>query len=726
MSQKKKIVSKAAAVALTTTVSLTSMGLIPYNVFAATTSTKNPYQVRFETMYNKIHNSSNGYFNANGIPYHSLETFMVEAPDYGHESTSEAYSYYMWLEAMHGEFSGDFSGFKKSWDTTEKYMIPSHDDQPAMSSKGTATYAAEYNDPSKYPSALDSSKPTGTEPLTAELKDAYGTGDIYGMHWITDPDNWYGFGVHEDGSKEKENVYINTYQRGEQESCYETIAQPCWDALKFGSSSGGYLSLFTGDKQYSQQFKYTVASDADARAVQATYQAYQWANKYNTAHPSSTKIDISSQISKASKMGDYLRFAMYDKYFRVIGDSSKAATGKQAEHYLLGWYYAWGGDASSQHGWSWKIGSSHIHFGYQNPVAAYALSTNSAFEPKSATGASDWATSLKTQIDFYQWLQSSEGAIAGGATNSINGSYDDIPAGTSTFDGMAYQANPVYADPGSNTWFGMQAWSMQRMCQYYYESKDATVKPLLDKWAKWANSEIKLNADGTFAIPSTIDWEGQPDTWTGKYTGNSKLHVKVVNYSTDLGVASSLANALTYYAAASGDTTSKNNAKELLDRTWNKYQDAKGVCAPESKDFSRVFNQTVYVPSGWTGTYPNGDAIKSGIKFIDIHSNYKTDPDYTRIKADVDAGKSTTMSYHRFWAQSEYAIANGTFANLFPELKGDVNGDGKVNVLDYLKLNRYLINNSIKINTSNADVNGDGKIDKTDYTALRNLMITQR
>ena len=36
----------------------------------------------------------------------------------------------------------------------------------------------------------------------------------------------------------------------------------------------GYLDLFTGDSQYSAQFKYTNAPDADARAVQATY----WAN----------------------------------------------------------------------------------------------------------------------------------------------------------------------------------------------------------------------------------------------------------------------------------------------------------------------------------------------------------------------------------------------------------------------------------------------------------------
>ena len=140
---------------------------------------------------------------------------------------------------------------------------------------------------------------------------------------------------------------------------------------------------------------------------------------------------------------------------------------------------------------------------------------------------------IRSYYEFYQWLQSSEGGIAGGATNSLNGSYDRYPAGTSTFYGMAYQENPVYLDPGSNTWFGMQTWTMQRMAQYYYTTGDARVKALLDKWASWAKSEVKLFNDGTFAIPSGISWTGQPDTWNGSYTGNNNLHVSVDKYGTD-------------------------------------------------------------------------------------------------------------------------------------------------------------------------------------------------
>ncbi len=42
---------------------------------------------------------------------------MVEAPDYGHETTSEAFSCYVWLTAEYGWATGDFSAFQTAWDT---------------------------------------------------------------------------------------------------------------------------------------------------------------------------------------------------------------------------------------------------------------------------------------------------------------------------------------------------------------------------------------------------------------------------------------------------------------------------------------------------------------------------------------------------------------------------------------------------------------------------------
>jgi hypothetical protein len=625
---------------------------------------------RFTQLYNDIKNSSNGYFSPDGVPYHSIETLIDEAPDQGHETTSEAFSYWLWLEAEHGAATEDWAPFNAAWSTMEKYIIPSHADQPTNANYNAAkpaTYAGEHPLPSQYPSQLDTSVSVGPDPLAAELKSAYGTDDVYGMHWLMDVDNTYGFGHCGDGTTK--NVYINTFQRGPQESTFETVPQPSCDTFTFGGTNG-YLDLFTKDTSYAKQWKYTDAPDADSRAVQAAYWAYTWATAQGKAS------QISSAVTNAAKMGDYLRYSFYDKYFKQPGCTSTscaAGTGKNASNNLMSWYYAWGGAYDTNAGWAWRIGSSTSHFGYQNPMAAYVLSNVSAFAPKSPTAKADWQTSLNRQLEFYQWLQSSEGAIAGGATNSWNGAYEAPPSGTPTFYGLAYVQAPVYEDPPSNQWFGMQTWSLERLAEYYYTTGDATAKTVLDKWVTWALGQSTISATD-FSIPSDMSWSGAPATWNAASpAANSSLHVTVTSKGQDLGVAGSFAKLLTYYAAKSGDTAAKTAAKNLLDAIWTK-KDAKGVSVTETrKDYNRfddVYNastgQGLYIPSGWTGKMPNGDVIEPGKSFLDIRSWYKDDPDWPKVQTYLDGGAAPTFNYHRFWAQVDVATGYADFARLFP------------------------------------------------------------
>ncbi|MFE2581773.1 glycoside hydrolase family 48 protein [Streptomyces sp. NPDC059378] len=648
----------------------TATGYTKATVTVTQIAASKEYDARFLDLYGKITNPANGYFSPEGIPYHAVETLIVEAPDQGHETTSEAYSYLLWLQAMYGKVSGDWTKFNGAWDLMEKYMIPTHADQPTSSfynASKPATYAPELDTPNEYPAKLDTAVSVGTDPIAGELKTAYGTDDVYGMHWIQDVDNVYGYGNEpgkcEAGPTATGPSYINTFQRGPQESVWETVPQPTCDAFKYGGTNG-YLDLFTGDSSYAKQWKYTDAPDADARAVQAAYWADVWAKAQGKGG------DVSATVGKAAKMGDYLRYAMYDKYFKKIGNcvgpsTCAAGTGKDASSYLLSWYYAWGGATDTSAGWAWRIGSSHVHGGYQNPLAAYALSTNADLKPKSATGQADWAKSLDRQLEFYRWLQSSEGAIAGGATNSWAGRYATPPAGTSTFYGMYYDQQPVYHDPPSNQWFGFQAWSMERVAEYYQQTGSASAKAVLDKWVTWALSKTTINPDGTYLIPSTLQWSGQPDTWNASSPGaNSGLHVTVADYTNDVGVAAAYAKTLTYYAAKSGNAQAKTTAKALLDGMWGNYQDSLGVAVPETRtDYSR-FNDSVYVPSGWTGKMPNGDTISSSSTFSSLRSFYKNDPAWSKISAYLAGGAAPVFTYHRFWAQADIALAMGSYAEL--------------------------------------------------------------
>ncbi len=632
-----------------------------------TPTADNAYINRFIELRKDYLDPANGYFSKDGSPHHSVESLIVEAPDHGHESTSELYSFWLWLEVMNGRITKDWSGVAKVWDAMEKMIIPTTADQPSNSAYNPskpAGYAAELDLPSKYPSPLNLGAGVGNDPVSNELTAAYGP-DVYQMHWLLDNDNFYGFGNRGDGVSTPS--YINTFSRGVEESVYETVPHPSWESFEWGGENG-FLPLFIEDSNYSKQWRYTSAPDADARAVQAMYWAVQYAKEQGTTIPNTL-------LKKTTKMGDYLRIAMFDKYFKKLGAQSEqggAGNGYDSAHYLMSWYISWGGSADPASNWAFRISSSHCHFGYQNPVAAYAMSQVAEFEPETPNGKRDWNTSLERQIEFYQFLQSKEGGIAGGATNSFNGNYSPYPNGASTFYDMVYQENPVYADPGSGGWFGWQVWSMERIAEYYYISGDAKAKQLIDKWSAWAIDVFKLVGEDDIDVPAGLAWTGQPDTWNPNNPGtNDGLSVEVTSYNKDLGVAATTAKTLIYYAAATQkygtlNQEAKNLAKEILDRMWNKYRDDKGLSALEKRsDFSRLFEEEVYIPQGFSGTMPNGDVIEPGVTFLDIRSNYKNDPDFDRLKAAYDAGEDFEQNYHRGWALIDIALANAEYGFFF-------------------------------------------------------------
>ena len=612
---------------------------------------------RFLTLWWDLHNPANGYFSRYDVPFHSAETFIVEAPDYGHLTTSETVSFWVWLEVAYARFTGDFSLLHYAMDITEEFAIPKY--QPTVgsyNSSNPALYAPEEAYPALYPVPFDQGARPGKDPLSEEFRKEYGD-SIYGMHWLIDTTNWYGF-----GSDDKPN-FINTFQRGVQESVWETIPHPSVEDFRFGSLTSGYLDLFARDSGgYKRQWRYTTAPDADARIVQAIYDAWL------IASAKGDQIALGNLTEKAAKMGDFLRYSMFDKYFKPMGCESPdcpPGNGQDNVHYLLSWYYSWGGSSPIDSGaWSWRIGSSHAHFGYQNPVVAYALSKMPEFKPKTASGALMWAKSLDRQLEFYQWLQSSEGAIAGGATNSYRGQYGRHPDGLPKFYGMVYEENPVYQDPGSNSWFGWQAWSMQRVAQYYRETGDPRAANLLDRWVDWISREVKLTSDGAYEIPATLGWSGAPVGDNSHADSTDKdLNVKVLDRTRDVGVMGSLAKTLLQYAQAVQKHRGKNRndvsnlASDMLDRMWTAARDTKGLSVSEQRSDYRRLTDPVYVPPDYRGMTADGATIDQNATFSSLRPKYKDDPEFNRTQDAISRGETPVFNYHRFWAQVEAALA---------------------------------------------------------------------
>ena len=697
--------SKAVLAAIMAAAMTASAMTATISASAATRRTKDnvygesTYAERYLSYYDDVitNGQANGYLSENtngssfGIPFHAREEVIIEAPDYGHETTSEAMSYIVWMAAMRDNIAENHkdqvsksvtntNDLAKAWKTLEA-MIPTVQDNFWSGGTVSAQYCGEYDLPQQCPGEWASEPDkTASNPIYSKFTSAYsGEKGLYLMHWLGDVENWYGFG------KGTEFTFINTFQRGEQESCWETVPHPCVEELEYGmKGTRGMKGIFNRDSQVAKQYAYTNAPDAEDRAIQAVFDSIKWG------------VDDSSVNALAGKMGDECRNNMYDKYYQEIGENTSWSNGgsDKGKHYLMNWYTSWGGAHNGTDSWIWQIGCSHAHEFYQNPLAAYALVTESKLAMKASGAKEDYTTSLKTQLEFYQWLQSADGPIAGGATNSYHGRYDAYPSGVSTFNGMMYVEHPVYADPGSNHWIGNQVWAVQRLAELYYwcledgngslvtpggENMDKALEKILDKWVAWFVSNTVLTENGDFYIPSNLDWSGQPDKWSGKQSDNSGLTCKITGYgNTDLGCVSSLTNTLIYYAKAKGaktadiagytedsvggayksgiDGVSKGGSKtytagdadlpkvslylahELLDRQWELGRDDLGMSRPDHNgSLARFFSQPVWVPEDFDGEMPNGDAIKNGINFLDIRSMYEDSSKCAGVKTSDEA-----------------------------------------------------------------------------------------
>ena len=92
------------------------------------------------------------------------------------------------------------------------------------------------------------------------------------------------------------------------------------------------------------------------------------------------------------------------------------------------------------------------------------------------------------------------------------------------------------------------------------------------------------------------------------------------------------------------------------------------------------------------------------VKLLAGDINFNTDPNC--ILAELAAGKNE--------------VTNVKLDKLVTILLGDVNDDGKVTVLDLMRLANFFAGKDVEIKEVNTDVNGDGKITVLDLMRLAN------
>jgi hypothetical protein len=63
---------------------------------------------------------------------------------------------------------------------------------------------------------------------------------------------------------------------------------------------------------------------------------------------------------------------------------------------------------------------------------------------------------------------------------------------------------------------------------------------------------------------------------------------------------------------------------------------------------------------------PNGDVIAAGKSFLDTRSFLRNDPSWPQVQSYLNGGAAPVFTYHRFWAQTDTALALADFGYMFP------------------------------------------------------------
>ena len=119
----------------------------------------------------------------------------------------------------------------------------------------------------------------------------------------------------------------------------------------------------------------------------------------------------------------------------------------------------------------------------------------------------------------------------------------------------------------------------------------------------------------------------------------------------------------------------------MIDYQWATCRDDIGLTMVDTNsNLTRFFEQSVYIPTSYSGTMPNGDKIENGATFFSLRTSYENDPDYARLKEGYDSGNvgDVTWTYHRFWHEGDALMANGVMATLFPNLTPDPTSENPV------------------------------------------------
>ena len=420
---------------------------------------------------------------------------------------------------MYGQVTGDWAQFNNAWAIDGEVHHPVHADQPTNSfynPSKPATYAPEYDLPSSsYPSPLDTGVTRRAGPDRRRAEDRL----RHRRHLR-----------HALAARRRQHLRLRPLRRrhhhGPPTSTPSSAARrsrsgrPSRSRPATRSSTAARTATWTCSSRtprYAKQWKYTNAPDADARAVQAAYWALTWAKAQGKAAPSLGHRRQGRQDGRLPALLDVRQVLQEDRRC-TSAVAAPAGTGKDSAALPAVLVLRLG-----------RRDRHHRRLGLADRLQPQPLRLP---EPAGGLGAVQRRRRCKPQVgrpartDWTTSLEPAAGVLPAGCSpprapspvarpTAGTATTRTPPAGTPTFYGMAYDGQPVYHDPPSNQWFGFQAWSMERVAEYYYATGNAEAKAVLDKWvAVGASPTPRSTPTATYQIPSDAGrGPASRDTW---------------------------------------------------------------------------------------------------------------------------------------------------------------------------------------------------------------------
>ncbi len=522
-------------------------------------------------------------------------------------------------------------------------MIPTHADQPTNSfynASKPATYAPEHDTPSEYPARLDAgvSGRLGPDRRRAEERVRHGR---HLRHALAP------------GRRQRLRLRQRARQvrGGPDRTPARPTSTPSSAARRSRSGrpsrtrpattssyggTNGYLDLFTGDASYAKQWKFTNAPDADARAVQAAYWADVWAKEQGKG---SRRLGDRRQGRQDGRLPALLHVRQVLQEGRQLcrpdGLPRRHRQGQRALPAVL----------------VLRLGRRDRHLGRLGlahrlqpharrlPEPAGRLRAELVRRPEAQVGDRTgglghvaWTGSWSSTAGSSPTRVPSPAArpTAGrAATRARRPARRPSTACTTTRSPSTTTRRPTSGSASRRgPWSGSPSTTSRRVTR--------AAEAVLDKWVDWALSKTTINPDGTYRIPSTLQWSGQPDTWnavkSGRERGTSRHRRRL--HQRRRAWPAAYAKTLTYYAARSGDTEAGDTAKALLDGMWSQLPGRRWA-SPSRRPARTTTGSTTRCTSRPAGraTMPNGDTIEPASTFASIRSFYEDDPNWPKVEA---------------------------------------------------------------------------------------------